>query len=77
MIKREIFALPYKFGSSGIGAYVVPSHACVNTFYPGSLWSWRNAASALSLFPFPKATLWEQESGKPEFISPDSSDQVK
>lgn len=66
---REIFALPYDFGSSGIGALlwfgwtghwnVVLSHTCMNMFHPGSLWSWRNAASALSLFPFLKATLWE------------------
>lgn len=59
MIKRESFALRYKFGSSGIGAYVVLSHACVNMFHSGSLWSWWNAAGALSFFPFPKATLWE------------------
>lgn len=45
--KERFFTLPYKFGSWGIGAYAVPSHACLNMFHPGRLWSWRNAASAL------------------------------
>lgn len=56
--KKRDFSLPYEFGSSGIGAYVIPSLACVNPFHPISLWSRRNAASALSLFPFTEATLW-------------------
>lgn len=27
--------------------YIVPFHLCRNMSHPGSLWSWRNAASAL------------------------------
>lgn len=55
--------------------YAVPSHVCVNMFHPGSLWSWRNAPSALSLTPFPKTTCGRQERGKPEVSQ--SSDQMK